>query len=712
MTKSTEFTIGEWLVTSQTSEISRHGQVKTLDPRIMALLMFLVEHQGKVISRSELIEQVWQNVLVNDNTINWSIGQLRKALDDQPSQPRYIRTIPKKGYQFIATVEAITIPTPPKPDEETVSQPRRYGLIATVVFSLLVVVAVLVETKTLWPPTPQTNQFNTNSIAVLPFVIHSTDDNLQYFADGIADGLIGSLARNTQLSVAARTSSFAFRQQDVTTREIGKLLGVGLILEGTIYQSDQHIRLTVALISSKNGFQRWQNTIEGNIDNPKQIQSALSKGITDFLGLSHQDDISRINDENYDRYLLATFLLHKRTKSSLTKALELLHQISRETPDYANGFAALAQAHLLAIEYANAPLLPTINKANQAVNQALVLDPANAQAFAARGLMLLYQERFEDAIVALKQAITLNPSLSSAQMWLGAAYKMLGQLNDATTAFTQAVKINPMHGPSNFHLAEVLFLSGQLDKGKARFERALQLDDNIAPLFYAATIHLVQNGYPQQALLTADKLLKRFPDSRNAWLCLAFAHLSVNKGKAKQAFERAMLLPRASTMPHYLELLLSAIFDHPIQADDVTAITEAPPIESEVLHRQAWLGVTYAIGSQPDQAQVLLQPVLASKLSLLFPPQDYLLFASHLLAIYQTRESQSQQEKQQLNQLVEQLTGRMSYWQNQGYDFPYYDFNQRVIELLLAPEKNRNSSALSSMVGNWRLEEDPVVGFY
>ncbi len=272
-----------------------------------------------------------------------------------------------------------------------------------------------------------------NSIAVLPFADLSEDSSQGYFSDGIAEEILNVLAKVKGLHVAARTSSFAFRAPDKDIREIGRLLNVSTVLEGSIRKSGDRIRLTAQLINVEDGYHIWSNSYDRKLDDVFAIQdevaSAIAEALVDSFAGLEQKPASRTSDlAAFEAYRTGRLHWWRRSPDELQKAITLFAKALEHDPSFAPAYAAMADSWLLLAMYGNLTNMKATERAMPMIEKALEIDPESSEAFAALGLARWQIGQRDAAESALRQAIKLNDDYVPAYLWLGGLLGDLGRL--------------------------------------------------------------------------------------------------------------------------------------------------------------------------------------------------------------------------------------------------------------------------------------------
>jgi TolB-like protein/tetratricopeptide (TPR) repeat protein len=321
------------------------------------------------------------------------------------------------------------------------------------------------------------------SIAVLAFEDLSPGGDQAYFAEGLSEELLNVLAKVPDLKVAGRTSSFAFKGKQTDLREIGELLNVAHILEGSVRKAGDRIRVTAQLIKASDGFHVYSETFDRDLDDvfavQDEIASAISRALlTEVLGAG-PDEVATTDTQAFDLYLMARQRIHSRDIYDLREANTMLDSALEIDPIYA---PALAQkglvTHLLSDSmgaYGDTPLSESLPVSKRFVDQALALDPNLAEAHAVNGLLLDEMERFEDAVDALTRALEINPNLSDAGNWLGHALQALGRLDEELAVREKVFERDPTYGPGFANLISNYARRGEADKANAVIDRMARI---------------------------------------------------------------------------------------------------------------------------------------------------------------------------------------------------------------------------------------------
>jgi len=348
------------------------------------------------------------------------------------------------------------------------------------------------------------------SIAVLPFVNMSQDND--YFSDGITEEILNSLAAVTDLRVAGRTSSFAFKGRNEDLRVIGDALGVAYILEGSVRKAGNKIRITAQLIDVSDGFHLWSETFERELTDVFVIQDEIATAIQTNLKatlLGGEDSIAarETEPEAFQLYLQAKSRLRERKGPAIIAASDLLDQAMAIDDTYAPVLAQKALSVILQMDsqYGDVEQQEAIAQARPLIERALELDPKLADAWAVSGLMLGYEDSSR-AIEALETAIRLNPSLLEAKLWL--SYE-LGSLTPRAFELSQEInRVDPLFAPAASELVSQYLTLGESDAAEAIIDKVLSIDP-VNPSMLASRAALLRNrGQFADALKTAERAIQ------------------------------------------------------------------------------------------------------------------------------------------------------------------------------------------------------------
>ncbi|MNX31705.1 Transcriptional regulator HilA [compost metagenome] len=406
-------------------ELSRASQVVATAPQVFDLLVYLAENRERVVSRDDLIAAVWGGRIVSESTLASHINAVRKAVGDSGNEQRVIRTIPRKGFRFVAEI--------------AFSAPHATDLSA---------LALQPEAAVAVPALP-----SGPSIAVLPFVNLSADPEQDYLADGVVEDIIAALSQNRWLFVVARNSSFTYKSRVVDVKQVGRELGVRYVLEGSWRKASNRVRITGQLIDATTGAHHWAGRFEGVLDDIFELQDQVTQSVVGAIAPQlERAEIERAAQkptgslDAYDYYLRGMARLHQGTRESIDEALPLFHQAIQSDPHFASAHAMAAWCHCWRkVNGWMADRPREMAEGASLARRAIELDRNDAVALTRAGHALGHLGGDLSAGVALlDKALVLNPNLAAA-WFLGAFLRLWhGETDEAIEHFTHGMRLSPL----------------------------------------------------------------------------------------------------------------------------------------------------------------------------------------------------------------------------------------------------------------------------
>ena len=536
--------IGEWLVNPALDTISRGAETHKLEPRTMRLLMCLAHAEGRSVSLDRLLAEVWAGVVVGSASVYQTVSQLRKLLGDVDSPPRYIATVPRKGYRLVAAVRPAepAVESASRPGEPLPSVSAEPPVSAEPVRSASAELAARKRTRTwtlwggglavcgvvaltLWrlpiawrmpigaPATPAAN-----SIAVLPFVDMTSDKSDQSLCDGLTEELSNWLSQIPSLRVVARTSAFAFQGRNEDVRQIGKALDTTHLLEGSVRHYDDHIRVTVQLIDAHDGFHEWSSSFDRTTSDTIALQDDISRAVAQMMKIRLTPEAQRefaarrtADPDAYRQYLLARHLDQQATSEASEEAEELYTQVLKADPNFVPAYARLARARLNQSYYHPIPISELTARMEPLIDTALRIDDRYADAYAVRGALRAAQGRNPEAVTDLRRAVSLDPSDMSALAELGRIQLVDGRPHEALESYEHAVSLDPLNGVLHNQRCTVLDDLARYDEALEACERARSLLPHSALAFDSLSWLAESRGAIDEALRWNSAAIKAEP---------------------------------------------------------------------------------------------------------------------------------------------------------------------------------------------------------
>jgi TolB-like protein len=446
------------------------------------------------------------------------------------------------------TPQGITLEKDVGPGESVADIPGRR--LDFIVISLLFAAVILFAYDKWWIGEPPDK-----SIAILPFVNVSSDEEMDFFSDGITDEILNSLASIRELKVAGRTSAFAFKGQNRDLRTIGDILGVQYILEGSIRRSGSTVRITAQLVHVTDGFPIWSETYDRELTDVFAVQDEISKEVVVQLEaqlLNHERKklISRRTDpEVYDNYLLAKQRLYRRSQMMTESAIELLDKAIAKDPDYAPAYATRGIATMLLTD-GSTPDWTVISQGKGYIDSALQMDPQLAEAWAGLGLYYHFQPtKHNEAIGALKKALSINPSLTDARVWLHLAMVQSGDVRTGSQVLEDLMQRDPLHLAGFQNAVATLDEFGREDEAQDLIDTFRKYDPTNPILLKVEAWHHLLCGRAAEGVRLAEKAYQLMPTSIHAQTIYAFGLI------ATLQIERAAVEGSSTVKAYALEFL-------------------------------------------------------------------------------------------------------------------------------------------------------------
>jgi serine/threonine-protein kinase len=349
------------------------------------------------------------------------------------------------------------------------------------------------------------------SVAVLPFVNMSAAKDEEYFSDGITEEVINALANVEGLRVVSRTSAFAYKNKNLSVRQIGEELAVATVLEGSVRREGNAMRLTAQLINAADGYHLWSKTYDRELKSVFAVEDELARAIVEALRpkLLKQTPLTSPatgNVEAHDLYLKGRQFWSKRTPGDLKEAMGLFEKAIALDPTYALAHAGLADCHLLLGEYTSARTAEILPKAKPHAYRALELDANLAEAHASLGLISLYDFDWATAEREFKRAIELRSGYATAHHWYAILLVGLGRFTDARAEAERALELDPASAIVNNMLGVIFYESRDYEKALAAFRKTLELNPGFAPAREVLACLYATMGRKAEALAELDQI--------------------------------------------------------------------------------------------------------------------------------------------------------------------------------------------------------------
>jgi adenylate cyclase len=370
-----------------------------------------------------------------------------------------------------------------------------------------------IEVYEIAAPIQQETSANTGSaekrrVAVLPFSNISPDAKDEYFADGMTEEIISSLSKIRELKVASRSTAFRYKGQSVDPREIGRELGVGSVLEGSVRKHGNRLRITAQLINATDGFHLWSEEYDRELEDVFAIQSDIATRVAQALQVQLlATERRRIEQQAtkdlkaYQLYLRGRYFWNKRTNEGFRKAIEYFEQAITRDEDYALAYAGLADCYSLLHEYGHMSTTEAYPKAEAAAKRALEIDDTLAEAHTSLALVrMTYYWDWQGAEREFQRAIELNPEYATAHHWYAGYLAAMGRFEQAVGEIQRARELDPFSLTINMEMGLMFDISRQYDRAIEQYRHTLEMDPNFAWAYRLLGWTYWQNGMPDEAI--------------------------------------------------------------------------------------------------------------------------------------------------------------------------------------------------------------------
>jgi DNA-binding winged helix-turn-helix (wHTH) protein/tetratricopeptide (TPR) repeat protein len=456
----------------------RDGQHVRLTTKDFDILLLLVSNRGRVVTKEELMADVWPEQFVEENNLTVRISALRKLLGESHARARYIQTVQGRGYRFVAQVRAVLAARPGR-GRPASAEARR----------------------------------EVNSLAVLPLGLIAADHHEKYLGQGIADAIITKLGKIKRLRVPPTTAVLRYSKSEIDLQEIGRKLGVDSILTGQVQKVGERIRVTVQLTSTQRWQVLWAEKFDESFTNIFAVEDRVSERVANTLveGLSpgEQKILARRytnSTEAYRSYLEGRYFWNKRTEDGFKKGIKCFEQAIRFDPRFAQAHAGIALCYNLLASYGMLPNSECIPKTKEFAARALELDETAADAHAALGhVKLMHDWDLPGAEEHLIRATELDPNNPTAHHWYALYFRCLGRFEESLAALGRAHELDPLSLIIKTAAAGTYYFARQYEVAILKLREVLELDPNFAPAHSILGLAYAQRGMYEEAIAAARK---------------------------------------------------------------------------------------------------------------------------------------------------------------------------------------------------------------
>lgn len=470
------------------------GEEVHLEPVVLKLLIYLIAHRDRLVTRQELMDTVWGNTVISESALTKAAARLRKALCDDSEHPCYLETVHSQGYRFIADVEETV--DPPEPASSGPKPIARYGLFV----ATAIAVALLL---TLWPGAPRDDTVDgtvIRSLAVLPLRNLTGDTGQDHFADGLQDILITELSQVPGLRVTSRQSTRRYRASDLGVTDIAAELGVDALVEGSLLGAGSDLVLTIQLVDGRNDEHLWAEHYQRETRHLFGLSADVAQAIGAALDLAppllgHGIDV--VDPQAINAYSLGLMYLDRVTPGDISAAVEQLERATTIEPEFALAWGQLSFARIIQSVYGFTPPRESIEMARAAALRALAADPDFFVGYSAFGAVQLWALEFEEACESFAEALRLNPSAPFALHGEADCLMLEGRWDENIERMRELLLINPYSTMPGRAMGYHLFLTQRYDEAIEAVAAMRARNDGLLMHYLLAWIYWDQGRFDE-----------------------------------------------------------------------------------------------------------------------------------------------------------------------------------------------------------------------
>jgi TolB-like protein/DNA-binding winged helix-turn-helix (wHTH) protein/Flp pilus assembly protein TadD len=567
--KPNVISFGTYELNPYSGELRKEGMRIRLEGQPLAILQMLLDRPGELVTREELQKKLWPaDTFVDfEHSLNAAVKRLRAALGDSTEQPRYIETLARRGYRFVAPVAGIDadrVKERPVTDQAESQKQRRVDFrgrrfwLATA--TTVCIIGIAGWGWQSWRNRPATLAVPpVRSLAVLPLQNLSGDPSQEYLADGMTEELIGRLANIHGLRVISRTTAMHFKNTQLSVPEIAKTLGVDAVVEGSVIREGGQVRVHTQLIRGATDEHIWAGEYEREYRSLLALQEAVAQNIVERIeiSLTPQERLTLasthpVAPEAHEEYLKGRYYFNQRTRGALDKSIEYFQQAIARDPDYALAYSGLADSYAMLGFRGHVPSKDALTRAKAAALKAIELDDTLAEPYVSLAFIAETHEwDWATAQREYKRAVQLNPGDARTHNLYAGYLMYTGQFADGISEARLARDLDPLSLPVNNALAGRLLAAGRYDQALEQVQKTLELDSHFAPAHQTlgwAYLHIGKHGESLQEFQKALQLSGT--DDTDLMLDLGFAYAAVGKREeARRILAKLRSLQKRGLVP-------------------------------------------------------------------------------------------------------------------------------------------------------------------
>ena len=555
------YEFGRFRVKSDERVLLRGREIVSLTPKAFDILLALLESDGRIVRKDDLMKKVWPNTFVEEGNLTQNVSLLRKALGESGNGPQFIETVPRRGYRFVAPVSKITgngkdssvesaavspvnaavlpasqIQPDVNPRPETVDIGRwtgfskRFAAVALTLAAVLATVAGIAffSTRDKAGAAPAAIQ----SIAVLPFVDESPNGDTEFLDDEIAESLVNSLTKLPKLRVVPRSVMVTYKGRNIDPRKLGEELNVRAVVTGRVRRNGDTISIQADLIDLDSVSQIWGQHYDRKLSDILLVQEEISRDIFENLRMRLNVEEQK-QLEAYRLYLKGRNAWNKRTAEGLLQGIDYFQQAIKTDPNYAAAYAGLADCYNMQVIYGVHKPKDGFPKAKEAALKALEIDDTVAEAHSSLAFIKFRWDGDRvEAEREFRSAIRHKPTYAPAHQWYSSYLAALERFDEAIAEAKRTSELEPLSFTASSHLGWIYYLSGRNDEAIAQCTKILKLDPNSFPARrYLGLAYEAKGMYPQ----AIEEFQKGLKVSGSPLMLALLGHAYAASGKTAEA---------------------------------------------------------------------------------------------------------------------------------------------------------------------------------
>ena len=551
----------------------REGQLVPLTPKVIDLLEVLVQNNGRLIEKEELLKEVWPDSFVEEGNVNRNISIIRKVLGDDATGKAYIETVPKRGYRFVASVRTMggnglkTIETEQVERDSQVDAPLRQkgndgpkrsftrrwvSLGGLVALTLGTIVYVLTRGDV-------TSHPEIKSIAVLPLQNLSGDPAKEYFADGMTEALISGLAQIRALRVISRTSVMSFKGIQKPLPEIARELKVDGVIEGSVQRENGRVKVMIQLIHGPTDTHLWARDYERELTDVLKLQGEVARAIAQEIRIQVTPEegarlasATTVNPVAHQEYLTGRYHLWRYNEEDLKRAIDYFERAIQIDPKYAAAYAGLSHAWWARGIFGRIGFREAESPSRAAARKALELDDRLAEAYVVQAdVKRLYDWDWTGAEDSVKRALELDPNNLDAHNTYSILLHALGRFPEAIAQIERAAQRDPLAPQIQSSYGRILYRARRFDEAILRLNRAIELDArNYGTYGRLGDVYEQMGRYPEAvAFLEKARALANDPGSSDISYKARLARVYARMGRRSEARQMLEGLKSSGRLP-------------------------------------------------------------------------------------------------------------------------------------------------------------------